>query len=97
MRPDVDAYFVVDVSPADLLARLAEAGHAVGEVVYVDPHVGMLEIVVGEAPGVGQLAVTVGGTAGDGTEVSFTLEPLGVTPAPEIGPVVAALMDAITR
>ena len=97
-RPaDVDDYFVVDVAPDDLLSRLAEAGHEVGEVVFVDPHVGMLEIVVGDAPGVGQLAVTVGGPVAGGTEVSFTLEPLGITPAPPIGPVVTALMAAIRR
>jgi len=95
--PDVDSYYIVDAAPADLLARLAEAGHEVGEVVFVDPHVGMLEIVVGEAPAVGQLAVTVGPPAIDGTEVSFTLEPLGITPAPPIGPVVEALMQAIRR
>lgn len=97
-RPaDVDEYYRVEVEPDELLARLAEAGHEVGEVIFVDPHVGMLEIVVGEAPAVGQLAVTVGATSGTATEVSFTLEPLGVTPAPPIGPVVDALMAAIRR
>lgn len=94
---DVDSWYRVEVEPAELLARLAEAGHEVGEVVFVDPHVGMLEIVVGDPPAVGQLAVTVGATYGDGTEVAFTLEPLGVTPAPPIGPVVDALMSAIRR
>ena len=97
-RPDdVDSYYRVDADPAQLLARLAEAGHEVGEVVFVDPHVGILEIVVGDAPAVGQLAVTVGATSDEGTEVSFTLEPLGITPAPAIGPIVDALMAAIRR
>ncbi|MEZ5244220.1 MAG: J domain-containing protein [Acidimicrobiales bacterium] len=95
--PDVDGYYRVDVEPGELLARLAEAGHAVGEVVFVDPHGGILEIVVGEAPAVGQLAATVGATSGAGTEVAFTLEPLGVTPAPPIGPIVDALMAAVRR
>lgn len=94
---DVDEYYRVDVEPGELLARLADAGHEVGEVVFVDPHTGILEIVVGDAPGVGQLAVTVGATSEAGTEVSFTLEPLGVTPAPAIGPVVEALMGAVRR
>lgn len=97
-RPaDVDSYYRVAVEPGELLARLADAGHEVGEVVFVDPHVGILEIIVGDAPGVGQLAVTVGATSDEGTEVSFTLEPLGITPAPAIGPVVDALMSAIRR
>lgn len=94
---DVDGYYLVDAEPSELLARLAEAGHSVGEVVFVDPHVGILEIVVGDAPAVGQLAVTVGATSTRGTEVAFTLEPLGVTPAPPIGPVVDALMAALRR
>lgn len=97
-RPaDVDSYYRVAVEPGELLARLADAGHEVGEVVFVDPHDGILEIIVGDAPGVGQLAVTVGATSDEGTEVSFTLEPLGITPAPAIGPVVDALMSAIRR
>lgn len=94
---DVDAYYLVSAEPGELLARLAEAGHEVGEVVFVDPHVGLLEIVVGNPPAVGQLAVTVGVTSSAGTEVSFTLEALGVTPAPPIGPVVDALMAAVSR
>jgi hypothetical protein len=55
----------------------------------------MLEIVVGDPPGVGQLAVTVGAAHRDGTVVSFTLEPLGVVPAPPIRDVVAALIGAL--
>lgn len=94
---DVDQWYRVDVAPDELLARLAEAGHEVGEVVFVDPHVGILEIVVGEAPGVGQLAVTVGDQSAAGTEITFTLEPLGITPAPPIAGVVDALMAAIRR
>jgi hypothetical protein len=97
LRPDdVDHFFVIDERPTDLLVRLAEAGHCVGEVVFVDPHVGLLEIVVGEAPGVGQLAVTVGDEQAGGTPVSFTLDPLGVTPAPPIDAVVAQLMAALS-
>lgn len=93
--PDVDRYFVVDDPSADLLRRLTEAGHEIGEVVFVDPHMGMLEIVIGTPPSVGQLAVTVGDPTADGTSVAFTLEPLGVTPAPPIGPVVDALMAEV--
>lgn len=97
-RPDdVDRFFLIDERPTALLARLAEAGHHVGEVVFVDPHVGILEIVVGTPPAVGQLAVTVGDEGAEGTPVSFTLDALGVTEAPPIETVVAALMDALSR
>jgi hypothetical protein len=92
-RPDdVDRYFVLDDPPDDLLVRLMDAGHSIGEVVFVDPHAGLLEIVVGEAPAVGQLAVTVGDAGAGGTPVSFTLDALGITPAPPISDVVNALM-----
>lgn len=94
---DPDSVQLVDERPDDLLLLLAEAGHAIGEVVFVDPLSGMLEIIVGEAPAVGQLAATVGTPGADGTPVAFTLEPLGVTPAPPIADVVAALMAALQR
>ena len=97
-RPDdVDRFFVVADDPRSLLSRLAEAGHDVGEVVFVDSHAGILEIVVGDPPRVGQLAVMVGEEEAGGTPVSFTLEPLGVDPAPPIDSVVGALMAAITK
>lgn len=92
---DVDRLFVLDGAPADLLARIADAGHDVGEVVYVDALSGMVEIVVGEPPGVGQLAVTVGEPTPEGTTVAFTLDALGITPAPPIRDVVDALMAAL--
>ncbi len=92
---DVDRVFAIPGDPRGLLARLAEAGHVVGEVVFVDPHAGLLEIVVGRPPGVGQLAVSVGPSHDGETAVSFTLEPLGVTPAPPIDAVVEGLMAAL--
>lgn len=92
---DVDRIFAVPGDPRGLLTILAEAGHAVGEVVFVDPHMGLLEIVVGRPPGVGQLAVSVGPSRDGETAVSFTLDPLGVTPAPPIDTVVDALMAAL--
>lgn len=80
--------------PTDVLLRLADAAHDIGDVVFVDPVAGLMEVVVGDAPAVGQLAVTVGAAEheGDGVPVAFTLEALGVTPAPSIHDVVADLM-----
>jgi hypothetical protein len=92
-----DRVYVVDEPPDELLLRLADAGHSVGEVVFVDPYVGILEIVVGVPPAVGQLAVSVGSPSETGTPVSLTLEPLGVTPAPPITEVVGSLMEALRR
>lgn len=93
---DADSVFMVAERSDDLLLRLADAGHEVGEVVFVDPHSGILEIIVGEAPAVGQLAASVGRAGPEGTPVSFTLEPLGVTPAPPIADVVERLMAALS-
>lgn len=73
--------------------RLAEAAHHVGEVVFVDPEGGLLEVIVGDEPGVGQLTASVDHANPDGVPVAFTLEPLGVTPAPPIQQVVQALME----
>jgi hypothetical protein len=80
--------------PGELLLRLAEAAHDIGEVEFVDPSAGLLEVVVGEAPAVGQLAVHVELAASDqdGVPVAFTLEALGLTPAPPIHEVVTELM-----
>ena len=96
-RPTPTRSISVAAQPEDLLLRLAEVGHTVGEVVFVDALSGILEIVVGDPPAVGQLAASVGDAGPDGTPVSFTLEPLGVTPAPPIGDVVARLMAALAR
>ena len=79
-------------SPAELLTCLADAGHDVGEVVFVDPESGRLEIIVGPDPGVGRLIVEVGEPTHDGISVAFTLEPLGVIAPPSIGEVVADLL-----
>ncbi|MEM9467683.1 MAG: hypothetical protein AAGA90_20070 [Actinomycetota bacterium] len=81
--------------PTEVLLRLADAAHHIGEVVFVDPDAGLLEVVVGEEPGVGQLTASVDTPSRDGVPVAFTLEPLGVTPAPRIEDVVTALMDRL--
>ena len=81
--------------PTEVLFRLADAAHDIGEVVFVDPEAGLLEVIVGEQPGVGQLTASVDAFDGDGVPVAFTLEPLGVTPAPRIDTVVRELMALV--
>ena len=76
---------------------MADAAHDIGEVVFVDPHDGMLEVIVGVPPGVGQLTATVDKATPDGVPVSFTLEPLGVAPAPSIHEIVEKLMALVRR
>ena len=79
-------------SPAELLCCLADVGHDVGEVVFVDSGSGRLEIIVGPEPGVGRLIVEVGEPTHGGISVAFTLESLGVLAPPWIGEVVADLL-----
>ena len=88
---------VADDDPVELLLRMADAAHEVGEVVFVDPHDGMLEVIVGDPPGVGQLTATVDEATPDGVPVSFTLEPLGIAPAPSIHEIVEELMALVRR
>ncbi|MEO0495454.1 MAG: hypothetical protein AAF081_18760 [Actinomycetota bacterium] len=88
---------VPDDDPVDLLMRMADAAHDIGEVVFVDSHDGLLEVVVGEPPGVGQLTASVEEATEAGVPVSFTLEPLGVAEAPPIHEVVDELMTLVRR
>jgi len=88
---------VADDDPAALLLRMMDAAHEVGEVVFVDPHDRLLEVIVGEPPGVGQLTATIDEATADGVPVSFTLEPLGIAPAPSIHEVVEELMALVRR
>ncbi len=93
---DVDRLLRLDVAPGELLLRFAEAGHAVGEVVFIDPQEGLLEIVVGDGPDAAQLAVTVGPADEGGVRIAFMLEPLatGGRPPP-INAVVDGLVAAV--
>lgn len=83
--------------PVEVLMRLADAAHEVGDVVFVDPHDMLLEVVVGEPPGVGQLTASVSAAGRDGVPVAFTLEPLGIAVPPPIHEVVDELMALVRR
>lgn len=103
-RPAPDpAWSLLDVGalpsgPAELLLRIVEAAHEIGEVVSVDPQTGLLEVVVGVgtagygagALGAGQLLVQVGGdllagdgvSAGPGTQTAQAGDTLSATARP---------------
>ncbi|MGB1682053.1 MAG: hypothetical protein ACPHFO_06915 [Acidimicrobiales bacterium] len=89
-RPAVDASF--ELEPNELLMRLADVAHDVGEVVFVDPGAGLLEVIVGVEPAVGQLTASLDDSVDEGTPIVFTLEALGSAPAPPIETVVADLL-----
>ena len=83
---------IADDDPVELLLRMADAAHEIGEVVFVDPGAGLLEVIVGVEPAVGQLTATLDDSVDEGTPIVFTLEALGSAPAPPIETVVADLL-----
>jgi hypothetical protein len=92
-KPAITSSTQPPVDPEELLLVLADAAHTVGHLVFVDPQAGILEVVVGEPPGSGQLTATIGERTAEGIPVSFTLEPLGSEPCEPIQHVVNRLMQ----
>jgi hypothetical protein len=93
----VDGDTVAAELPAgDLFAMLHEVGHRIGEVAYVDPSAGLLEIVV-ELAGYGACSVvlTLQGRGTGTTEAFCTVEPLGGGVAPPASAVAELLADGL--
>lgn len=99
--PPVDARvegdtLLVRAEAATVLAGLVEAGHALGEVTYLDRHSGLVEILVmvqgddDERPAACSLVASLQGRL-DAVEVFCTVERLDGHPRPPIAPLVAAL------
>lgn len=99
--PPVDARvegdtLLVRAEAATVLAGLVEAGHALGEVTYLDRQVGLVEILVmvqgddDERPAACSLVASLQGRL-DAVEVFCTVERLDGHPRPPIAPLVAAL------
>lgn len=87
---------MVDADPATVMVRLLEAGHALGEVTYLDRHSGLVEVLIhvqeedDPGPAACSLVCSLQGRL-DGVEVFCTVERLDGHPAPPVAPVVAAL------
>ncbi len=96
-----DDSLVLHLPAGDVFARLVEAGHDLGEVSYIDPTTGMVQVTFTADNGVVcQLAATVQSSPVPGsrqpdTQVEFTLDPLASGEAPPIGRVVAHLVRLI--
>ena len=89
-----DDSFVLLLPSGDVFARLVEAGHALGEVSYVDHDAGIVQVTFTADNGVVcQLAATVVSRTSRGsqadTRVEFTLDPLASGQAPPIDQVVS--------
>ena len=96
-----DDSLVLLLPAGDVFARLVEASHELGEVSYIDPDAGMVQVTFTADNGVVcQLAATVQANPVSGsrhreTQVEFTLDPLASGQAPPIGQVVAHLVRLI--
>lgn len=94
-RAEGDA-LLVRAEPAAVLAGLVEAGHALGEVTYLDRQSGLVEILVlvqgddDERPAACSLVASLQGRL-DAIEVFCTVERLDGHPNPPVAPLVAAL------
>ncbi|HEX7133119.1 MAG TPA: J domain-containing protein [Iamia sp.] len=87
---------LVHADPATVMARLLDAGHALGEITYLDRGVGLVEVLIqvqeedDPAPAACSLVASLQGRL-DGVEVFCTVERLDGHPAPPVAPIVAAL------
>jgi hypothetical protein len=80
--------------PPESFARVVEAGHALGEVTYVDRSCAILEVVVDVDGGACSLVCTFH-TSRHGTDVRCTLEALERVATLPAGPVVAVLAQFV--
>lgn len=93
---------LVDAEPALVLARLVEAGHALGEITYLDRASGFVEVLLqvqeedAVAPAAVSLVASLQGRA-EAVEVFCTVERLDGHPAPPVAPIVAALATEMRR
>ncbi len=87
---------MVDADPATVMARLLDAGHALGEITYLDRHVGLVEVLVhvqeedDPGPAACSLVCSLQGRLA-GVEVFCTVERLDGHPAPPVAAIVSAL------
>ena len=78
----------------EVFRRLIEVADRIGDITYLDPGARLLDTVVVVDDVACSLLATLQGRAA-GTEVFFTLEPLGSERRPPIAPVVAAVADLL--
>lgn len=90
--------FVVLRAPAgDVFVLLLEAAHEVGDVCYVDPEAGLIQVLLGDAgPASSQLLISVD-VERDPPAATFTLDSMDAQHAPDIRAVVEELATSLER
>lgn len=87
---DGDSLYVAGPSD-EVYRRLVEVAHGIGEITYLDPDARLLDTIVTSDEGIAcSLLASLQGRA-TGTEIFFTLEPLGGETGPAVEPIVEAI------
>lgn len=86
--------FVV-AAPGEVYRRLVDIAHLIGEVTYVDPDARLLDTIVITDDGAACSLLASLQNRGTGTEVSFSIEPLGGAPRPPVVPLVMVIADLL--
>lgn len=80
--------------PGDVFVQLLDAAHEIGDVSYIDPEAGIIQVLLQGAPEAAQLLISVD-TDTDPASASFTLDSMRAATAPSIHDVVAQLARAL--
>lgn len=90
-----DAAMTLRAPAGDVFVALLDAAHEIGDVAYIDPEAGMIQVLLDQrGPAAAQLLITVDAAA-DPPLASFQLDSMDATSAPRIADVVAALGAAM--
>lgn len=88
---------VVVGPPDEVYRRLVDVAHLVGEITYLDPEARLLDtVVITEGGAACSLLASFQGRGG-GTEVFFTIEPLGGETRPAVEPLVTMIADLLAN
>ena len=79
--------------PGDVFLQLLDAAHEIGDVSYMDPEAGLIQVLLsGGDPAASQLLIAVD-AGSDPPVASFTLDAMSSAPAPHIRDIVDAIED----
>jgi hypothetical protein len=86
----------LEVPAGDVFVRVLEAAYDIGEVSYIDPEAGLIQLLLGDGgPAASQLLIVIDDSVVPAT-ASFTLDSMDADAAPDIREVVGRLGTALT-
>jgi hypothetical protein len=94
-RPEPTSTPTLEVPAGDVFVRVLEAAYDIGEVSYIDPEAGLIQLLLGDGgPAASQLLIVIDDSVVPAT-ASFTLDSMDATAAPDIREVVGRLGTAL--